>query len=90
MPGNGRVRILAPLGGKRVMDFGEVVGFGVPPKPDFWIGPRQTGDGFRECHVAFAAPTRSTVDAFFAAAADSGAEILYAPRLWPEYHANYQ
>ena len=27
------------LGGRRVMDFGEVIGFGVPPRPEFWTGP---------------------------------------------------
>ena len=37
--------VLAPLGGRRVMDFGEVIGFGVPPRPEFWIGPRTTGEG---------------------------------------------
>ena len=30
--------VLAPLGGQRIMDFGEVIGYGVPPRPDFWIG----------------------------------------------------
>ena len=80
---------LAPLGGARVMDFGAVVGFGVPPKPDFWIGPRQTGEGFREAHLAFAAPDRATVDACFAAAVALGAEVLHEPRVWPEYHPNY-
>jgi hypothetical protein len=31
--------LCSPLGGRRVMDFGEVIGFGVPPRPGFWIGP---------------------------------------------------
>jgi len=81
--------VLATIGGSRVMDFGPVVGYGIPPKPDFWIGPRQTGEGFRESHIAFAAPTRAAVDAFLAAAVDAGAEVLHEPRLWPEYHPNY-
>ena len=58
----------APLGGARIMDFGQVIGYGVPPMPDFWIGPRATGDGFREAHIAFAAPDRAAVRAFFEAA----------------------
>ena len=82
-------RVLAPLGGSRVMDFGQVVGFGVPPKPDFWLGQQQTGDGFRESHIAFAAADRAQVDAFFAAATAAGAEVLHEPRVWPEYHPNY-
>ena len=81
--------VLAPLGGRRLMDFGPVVGFGVPPMPDFWLGPRQTGDGFREAHIAFSAPDRATVRAFFAAAVGAGAEVLHEPRLWPEYHPGY-
>jgi catechol 2,3-dioxygenase-like lactoylglutathione lyase family enzyme len=81
--------LLAPLGGARVMDFGEVIGYGVPPKPDFWIGPWSTGQGFRESHVAFAAPDRSAVQAFFAAAVAAGVEVLHEPRVWPEYHPNY-
>jgi hypothetical protein len=51
--------VLAPLGGVRVMDFGSVIGYGVGSKPDFWLGPRTTGDGFRESHMAFAAPDRA-------------------------------
>ncbi len=81
--------VLAPLGGRRVMDFGDVIGFGVPPMPDFWIGPRATGEGFRECHIAFAAADRAQVDAFFAAATAAGAEVLHEPRLFPEYHPAY-
>jgi catechol 2,3-dioxygenase-like lactoylglutathione lyase family enzyme len=81
--------VLAPLRGVRVMDFGAVIGFGVAPKPDFWIGPRSTGEGFREAHIAFSAPDRGAVRAFFEAAIAEGAEVLHEPRLWPEYHPNY-
>ena len=81
--------VLAPLGGGRVMDFGQVVGYGIPPNPSFWIGPQQTGQGFREAHIAFDAPDRQAVRAFFAAAEAQGAEVLHEPRLWPEYHPNY-
>ena len=81
--------VLAPLGGARLMDFGPVVGYGVAPKPDFWIGPQQTGAGFRESHIAFQAPDRAAVRAFFDAAVASGAEVLHEPRVWPEYHPNY-
>jgi catechol 2,3-dioxygenase-like lactoylglutathione lyase family enzyme len=80
---------LAPLGGKRIMEFGPVIGFGVPPMPDFWIGPLETGDGFRESHLAFTAPDRAAVRAFFEAAVAAGAEVLHEPRVWPEYHPNY-
>ena len=81
--------VLAPLGGKRIMEFGPVIGYGVPPMPDFWIGPHQTGEGFKESHIAFSAPDRDSVQAFFDAAVGAGAEVLHEPRLWPEYHPNY-
>jgi catechol 2,3-dioxygenase-like lactoylglutathione lyase family enzyme len=81
--------VLAPLGGRRVMDFGEAIGFGVLSKPTFWIGRQTTGDGFRESHIAFSAPDRAAVRAFFEIAAAHGAAVLHEPRLWPEYHATY-
>lgn len=81
--------VLAPLGGQRIMDFGEAIGYGVPPHPDFWIGAQTTGDGFRESHLAFMASDRDAVRAFFDAARRLGAEVLHEPRVWPEYHENY-
>jgi len=66
--------VLAPLGGERVMDFGDVIGYGLPPTPDFWIGRQTTGEGVR---------------AFFDAAVGVGAPVLHEPRVWPEYHADY-
>jgi catechol 2,3-dioxygenase-like lactoylglutathione lyase family enzyme len=81
--------VLPSLGGSRVMDFGDVIGYGVPPMPDFWIGGRQTGDGFRESHIAFRAPDRAAVEAFMTAAVAFGAEVLHEARVWPEYHPNY-
>ena len=81
--------VLAPLGGTRIMEFGDVIGYGIPPTPAFWIGPATSGEGFRESHVAFAAPDRDAVIAFCDAAVVAGAEVLHEPRVWPEYHANY-
>ena len=81
--------VLAPLGGVRVMEFGAAIGYGIPPMPTFWIGAQETGDGFRESHIAFSAADRAGVRAFFEAAVEAGAEVLHEPRLWPEYHPNY-
>jgi catechol 2,3-dioxygenase-like lactoylglutathione lyase family enzyme len=80
--------VLAPLGDRRILDFGEVIGYG-STAPSFWIGPA-VGEGRpRETHIAFAAPDRAAVDAFHKAAVEAGAEVLHAPRVWPEYHATY-
>jgi catechol 2,3-dioxygenase-like lactoylglutathione lyase family enzyme len=80
--------VLAALGGKRVMDFGEVIGYGTDT-PTFWLGPVTTPGAAREVHVAFTAPDRAAVRAFHDAATAHGAEALHAPRLWPEYHPTY-
>jgi catechol 2,3-dioxygenase-like lactoylglutathione lyase family enzyme len=80
--------VLAPLGFSRLMDYDVAIGYGVD-KPDFWIGALNSGDGFRESHIAFQAADRAAVDAFFAAAVATGTEVLHEPRLHPEYHEKY-
>jgi len=81
--------VLAPLGGSRIADFGDTIGYGTGGRPDFWIGRRVSGEGFRESHIAFTAPSRAAVRAFFDAAIDRSARILHEPRVWPEYHESY-
>ncbi len=81
--------VLAPLGGGRVMDFGEVIGYGVGGQPTFWVGPLTTGEPNREVHIAFVAPDRAAVRAFFDVAVASSAIVLHEPRVWPEYHPDY-
>jgi len=82
-------RVLAPLGGTRIMDFGEIVGYGVEGKPQFWVGPLVSGEPNREVHLAFRAKDRDSVRAFFDAAVSLGAPVLHEPRVWPEYHEHY-
>jgi catechol 2,3-dioxygenase-like lactoylglutathione lyase family enzyme len=81
--------VLAPLGGARIMEFGQIIGYGAGGKPDFWLGPRLTGEGFRESHIAFEAADRAAVRTFFDTAVAAGAEVLHEPRVWPEYHPTY-
>jgi catechol 2,3-dioxygenase-like lactoylglutathione lyase family enzyme len=78
---------LAPLGYAVIMEFEDDVGFGVPPKPDFWIG--ETGAEARPTHVAFRADNRKQVDAFYTAAIAAGGRDNGPPGLRPDYHANY-
>ncbi len=62
------------------------LGFGAD-RPFFWIG---TGEKpVSDLHVAFAAPDRKTVDAFYAAAMAAGGRDNGAPGLRPHYHENY-
>ncbi len=81
-------RVLGELGAHRIMNYGSVIGYGVD-FPSFWIGPFDSGDGFRESHLAFRAPSREAVIAFRDAAVALGAEVLHEPRVWPEYHPGY-
>ena len=81
--------VLAPLGGTRVWEPDDAIGYGIPPVLTFVVGRQRTGDGFRETHIAFTAGNRTAVRAFYEAALATGAEPLHAPKVWPEYHANY-
>ncbi len=56
--------------------------------PAFWIGPAD-GEETREIHLAFTALSTDEVDAVHTAAVEAGAEILHAPRIFPEYHPGY-
>ena len=78
---------LAPLGYGLLMEFDEFAGFGVAPKPDFWIG--QGAPNVPPIHVAFRADSRALVDAFHEAALAAGGRDNGAPGLRPHYHANY-
>jgi catechol 2,3-dioxygenase-like lactoylglutathione lyase family enzyme len=80
--------VLATVGGRRIMDFGQAMGYGID-FPDFWIGAATTPGPARESHLAFSAADRASVVAFFDAAVALGAEVLHEPRVWPEYHENY-
>ena len=40
-------------------------------------------------HLALAVETPAEVDAAHAAAVETGAEVLHAPRLWPQYRVDY-
>jgi catechol 2,3-dioxygenase-like lactoylglutathione lyase family enzyme len=40
-------------------------------------------------HLALTVETRADVDAAHRAAVEVGAEVLYAPRAWPQYHPEY-
>ena len=66
---------------------GAAAGFGVSPKPDFWIGGGKPN--VPPIHVAFRAASRARVDAFYQAALAAGGRDNGAPGLRPHYHANY-
>ncbi|MDQ2963421.1 MAG: VOC family protein [Pseudomonadota bacterium] len=78
---------LSPLGYSLLMEFEDAAGFGVAPKPDFWIGEGKL-NGLRG-HVAFRAETRKQVDAFYKAAMAAGGRDNGPPGLRPHYHENY-
>ena len=79
---------LAPLEIRAGYRDGAAVGFFGPEPGSFWISPAQRAED-RELHIAFAARSRDEVHAFHRAAVALGAEVLHAPRLFPEYDADY-
>ncbi len=78
---------LAPLGYSMLMEFEQAAGFGVAPKPDFWIG--EGGPNVTPIHIAFRAEARGQVDAFYKAAIAAGGRDNGAPGLREHYHPNY-
>lgn len=67
----------------------DVAGFGVPPKPDFWISQAASANVGAPVHVAFRVASRALVDQFYQAAIAAGGKDNGAPGLRPHYHANY-
>ena len=64
-----------------------VLGYGVAPKPDFWVGegtPNQP-----RVHLAFRAKTHAEVDAFYRAAMAAGGRDNGPPGTRPHYHQHY-
>ena len=63
------------------------IGFGTAGKPFFWIGGGEAIKG--PVHIAFDAPNRATVDAFYQAALTAGGKDNGAPGIRAHYHPNY-
>ena len=89
------LKALEPLGISIVMEVsaeqtghGAAVGFGANFKPFFWIGGAG-GLAVGHANVAFAAPSRAAVDAFYRAAITAGGKDNGKPGLRPHYHENY-
>jgi catechol 2,3-dioxygenase-like lactoylglutathione lyase family enzyme len=80
--------LLAPLGYRAAFADGEDVGFADSAGASFWLVPAE-GDEHRELHIAFVAAARSVVREFHLAALSLGAEVLHAPRLFPQYDPHY-
>jgi catechol 2,3-dioxygenase-like lactoylglutathione lyase family enzyme len=87
------LRVFGPIGFTEVArhPVGDSFAVGIAGRkgfPGFWVGPAG-GEETRELHVAFNALSTDEVDAVHEAALDAGAEILHAPRIFPEYHPGY-
>jgi catechol 2,3-dioxygenase-like lactoylglutathione lyase family enzyme len=63
------------------------IGFGSGGKPYFWIGGGKAVQG--PVHIAFDAPNRATIDAFYKAALAAGGKDNGAPGIRAHYHPNY-
>lgn len=84
-------KALAPLGIRTHMKFegedGNVAGLG-SEQPFLWIGDGGKLTGGR-VHLAFSAPNRAAVDAFYAAAMAAGGKDNGPPGLRTNYHPTY-
>lgn len=82
--------VLAAVGYRRMMDFGQAAGYG-DGHPHFWIGVPPAGEQAPASgvHIAFRAKDRAAVDAFHAAALAHGGRDNGAPGLRPLYHPDY-
>lgn len=89
--------LLAPLGLKRLADYGdEGIAYGRPgehdERPPLWILTpfnRQRATWGNGTHVALLAPTRAAVDAFHRIALAEGGSDEGRPGLRPAYHPHY-
>ena len=82
-------KALAPLGYSALMTFEQFAGFGVPPKPDFWIDGRPSTKAIDLVHVAFRAKGRAEVKAFYEAALAAGGKDNGPPGVRAQYHQDY-
>lgn len=64
-----------------------VLGFGVAPKPDFWMAEGEPNRP--HIHIAFVAQNHEQVDAFYKAAMAAGGRDNGAPGPRPHYHDKY-
>ena len=85
---------LAPLGYALLLEVPKeasgglaVYGYGVPPKPDFWVIEGKPNEP--RVHVAFRAESRATVDEFHRAALAAGGRDNGPPGPRPHYHEHY-
>lgn len=83
--------VLAPLGGRKLMDHPGASAFG-KVYPEFWIQRPHDGKSAsvgNGTHVGFMANSKAEVDAFWAAAREAGATPDGAPGPRKEYGAPY-
>ncbi|MEJ6022227.1 VOC family protein [Ramlibacter sp. PS4R-6] len=84
------IRALAPLGAAVVAEGEPTYGIELcQPGGTVSLCLFQTEEKPAHLHIAFQAPTRAQVDAFYRAALEAGARDNGAPGLRPKYHANY-
>jgi catechol 2,3-dioxygenase-like lactoylglutathione lyase family enzyme len=73
---------------ERTDRFGRV-SFGAGGREEFGMYDSADTEGFRHAHIAFVAPSREAVDAFYAAALAAGGRSLSEPRDRPEFGTGY-
>lgn len=85
---------LAPIGYELLLEVpaavtgrNDAAGFGVAPKPDFWLASGTPN--VPPLHIAFRVGSRAEVDAFYATAIRAGGKDNGKPGVRAHYHPNY-
>lgn len=84
--------VLEPIGYTRIWTTKSAAGYGIAGSDEFFAIREQPGEvtvPADRCHLAFQAPSRDSVERFYAAAMGLGAVDEGAPRLNPEYGDGY-
>jgi catechol 2,3-dioxygenase-like lactoylglutathione lyase family enzyme len=77
--------VLKPLGFVRCVSYEGGAGYGPEGQPSFWLSLSAAGGA----HIAFAAESGASVDAFHLAGLEAGGRDNGAPGLRPDYGPNY-
>jgi catechol 2,3-dioxygenase-like lactoylglutathione lyase family enzyme len=82
-------QIVGLAGGRRTFETPTLIGYALSGEPTQLFFSQATDPGGRQTHLALKVEDETTVRRGHEVATALGAEILHAPRLWPEYGPGY-
>ena len=82
-------QIVGVAGGARTFDMPDLIGYALPGEPTQLLFSLAADPGGRQTHLALWVEDEAAVRRGHELALALGSEILHAPRMWPEYAADY-